>query len=133
MPEPSGGAYSPITAQHRFRIGESRPLWYRVVDRDGDIPTDLATWTFEWAMRETASDPDLIASRTSAAGHITVALHDDWYAPGTDVEMVRVWLPAATTELWTPGRYAYALWRVDAGLENVLAEGPFEVLRAASI
>jgi len=133
MPESAGGAYSPVTSQHRVRIGESRPLWYRVTDREGAIPSDLDDWTYEWALRETAEDPDLIEGRTSAAGHITVVPHDDWRNPGTDVDMVRVWLPRAVTLQWDAGRYHYALWRMDAGFESVLAEGPFEVGEASVV
>ncbi len=124
-------AYAPITTEARWRIGEDKYLWFLLL-LNGTIPADLETnWAFEWALRETRSDPDLILSRTSAAGQVTVADHirED---TGVTGKHVRVFVPRATSLTLAPGVYFHSLTRTDTGAYTVCAEGPAEILHAAT-
>ena len=127
------GEYAPITTDARWRIGEDKYLWFLLLE-DGIVPTDLATagaWNFEWELRERADDPDSILKLTTAGGGISVQDHarED---TGVVAKHVRVFVPRASSLTLDPGVYWHSLRRTDTGKSAVVAEGPCEILFAAT-
>lgn len=122
--------YAPILSSHKWRKGEDKYLWFRM-KVDGEIPADLEDWNFEWQLRENAEDPDPILIKTTGDGSVSVADHLD---PESElvVKMVRVFVPRSDSLVLDPGVYEHALRRTDAGLSTVTAEGPAELLYAAT-
>ena len=81
-------------------------------------PIDLSGMTARMQVRKTKSDPDLIASFTTANGRITL---------GGVAGTVTVIMSAADTAVLTPGVYAYDLEIVNGPEVTRVIEGSFTV------
>jgi len=115
--------HSPIESDDRWFRGEQKALTFYVVDAD-DAPLDVSGFAMRWVLQRVGTATDAL-SKTTGDSEITVA-----DGAGTN-DAVTVVIEAADTADLTADVYHHALWRTDAGYEQLLAEGD-AVLRAAA-
>lgn len=118
---------APIDIEDRWYAGEAKNLHFDIVDAD-DAPLDVSTYALQWTLEAVTPGGgavvDVLAKATGGAG-ITVT---DGAATG---DRVVVAVAAADTVALQPGVYRHALWRTDAGSEQLLSEGPAVLQDAA--
>lgn len=134
----SGPATANIVKGDRLRIGDDRPLWFKVTLADDvTVPSDLASWDFEWALRTSHDDESLVPVLDKVSPAITViSVPDPFYegsgvAPAVNVVQVpllRTDYPVGMRE----GTYWQSLARTDTGSHLTLAEGWAEILKTAT-
>lgn len=116
------GTDSPITAAHRWIVGEDRRLVIHVKDDDG-VPVNVSTFVLSWMLKRHDYDDDIdaILIKTTSGG-VTVS---GSYDVNPDVNSQRVYVAIADTDTDSllPTLYVHELKRMDAGLEGVLV-GP---------
>lgn len=137
-----------ITADDKVFFDTDRTLRYAVYEGDPTaeqiaagtaVPKDVAAMDLAWVLRKKVNsiDPPLIEKTLSAGISITGIFNVD---PTVNTQRVQVQLD--DTDTYDPdasppveikaGTYVYALKRLDAGAETILAEGSFTLLRAAA-
>lgn len=120
--------HSPITrdgtTDGRWFKGEKKQLQIDIVDSN-DTPVDVSSYAMRWVLEAPPSDTDIL-SKLYPGNDISVGNGD-----GTN-DRVTVTINASDTSGLVADTYRYALWRTDAGDEQVLAEGA-AVLRDSSV
>jgi hypothetical protein len=100
---------------------------------------DVAGWALSWTVRKKVNSPDPpLIYKSVGAGIAIVGI----YNPDPDVNTQRVEVTLEDTDTYDPdgsppveikaGNYAYALKRTGPGVETMLAEGRFQLLRTAA-
>jgi hypothetical protein len=137
-----------ITADDKVYFDTDRLLRYSVYDGDPTAeeiaagtatPLDVTGWDLAWVLRKktNSADPPLIEKTVGAGITITGTFNSD-----PDINTQRIEVLLADSDTYDPaasppveikaGSYVYALKRIDAGSETILAEGKFTLLRAAA-
>lgn len=119
----SGGVRFNFTAEANLVRDTKRTLRFVGEDEDGEPLVSLVGYEVEWHLeRDLAEFDDLESLQTGALVSVLDGPIDTATAPNFDVPLARTDWPE------TKGRYAYELWRVDAGNEERLAYGDFPVI-----
>lgn len=137
-----------ITADDKVYFDTDRLLRYTVYDGDPTVaeieagtavPKDVTGYDLAWVLRKKvdSADPPLIEKTLSSGISITGVYNSD---PALNTQRITIQLD--DTDTYDPtasppktikaGTYVYALKRIDAGSETILAEGTFTLLRAAA-
>jgi hypothetical protein len=133
-----GAAWSPITEQHRWRIGEDRTFRYKVENPNTGLVPDDIDWSYQWVLRQEREDATAIITKTSASASQIEVVHDvpdpTWDEPGPAplIDAVDVHIPRADSLALAPGVYFYTLARTDPGFFRDLAEGDAIIRYAAT-
>jgi hypothetical protein len=118
----SGAAYSPVTEDEHFIVGDRRILKFPVyTDITLSERVDILTgFTFVWYLRrDEAEEPALLEK--------TAQIEDDLQGG-----LAVVTIEAADTTVEMAGLLTHALKRTDTSAEITVAYGPFELLLTAS-
>ena len=113
---------------HEERIGgdgllyarENRVFRWRIRDAAG-VLVNIDGWTTRFIVKineRTVADVINVAGTVIGAYNATEA---------SNTQYVEVELTASNTNIPAPKEYRYALWRTDAGFEDVLRAGPFQI------
>ncbi len=114
---------SPIERSDRWYKAEKKQLQYDIVDAD-DNPVDVSGYAMRWVLETLPSTTDVL-SKVYPGADISVSNGD-----GTN-DRVTVTIAAADTSGLPADTYRKALWRTDAGSEQLLAEGDAVLLDSA--
>jgi hypothetical protein len=129
-----------ITRTDQVFLDTDRILRYSVYQPapNAAVPQDVTGWSLAWVLR--AVGGAALITKTTGGGGITITgVYDT--DPDVNTQRVDVQLQASDTYndeavpaiAIAPGTYIYALKRTDAGQEDVLAWGTFDLLACAAV
>lgn len=103
------------------------------------IPADVSAYDLTWVLKKTAKSAVVLIEKSTTNGGLTVTGTYD-ADPVTNTQRVRVLIQDTDfygpeldpVPIVPPGVYQYALKRLDAGAETILAWGSFEIILAAA-
>lgn len=136
-----------ITERDQVFYGTDRLLRYTVYQGNPSaaeisggtaVPQNISGWTLEWVLRKKASSEELLIQKATGDGIDIVGVYNA--DPLVNTQRAEVLLSdtdtydptAAPPVSVKPGTYVYALKRMDAGEETILAYGAFTLLQAAA-
>ena len=101
------------------------------------IPVDVTGWTLVWVLKKLASSATALITKTVGSGIAITGTYDS--DPSVNTQRIAVSLDNTDTydvsaggAKVKPGTYEYALKRLDAGSETILAYGTLELLQASA-
>lgn len=111
-----------ITNDHEWYVSEDKAITITVYQADGVTLQNLTGYTLQWTLR-TSRYTIGAAIITKSGGAISVA------TPANGQAVIDI--DSADTSSLKAGTYYHALWRMNAGSKDLLAEG-YAILRKAS-
>lgn len=123
---------SPVSRDDKVFLGVDLKLSLTIyADAAQTTCQDVSGWALSWKLVSKAGTTPALLTKTSGSG---IAVTGAFNAtPSVNTQRVEVTLDDVDTDALTPGTKWHELKRTDAGLESVLAFGPFYLHQPAHL